>query len=38
MIYRKNYEIWKAHSVAAALQSQIENTDFGHWRKRQIQT
>ena len=33
-----NFSIWMTHSVTAALQSQIENTDFDHWRKRQIQT
>ena len=27
-----------AHSVTVASQSQIENTHFDHWRKRQIQS
>ena len=38
LIYRRSCQISTAHFVTAASQSQIENTHFGHWRKRQIQT
>ena len=38
LINIRNIRISTAHFVTAASQSQIENTHFGHWRKRQIQT
>ena len=38
LINRRKSRILTAHFVTAASQSQIENTHFGHWRKRQIQT